>query len=74
MINEQSTSLFSRLVGGGGEELHRFLNIRVIQCLTRNPKVLCRPALDLLGFHWSVLWQGTSESQPSTGETQERHE
>ena len=34
-----------------------------------------RAALDPLGFfHGSVLGQDTSEPQPVTGETQERHE
>ena len=42
---------------------------------TRNPGVPCQATLDSLGFIMEVvLKQDTSEPQPSTGETQERHE
>ena len=39
------------------------------KCLTCNPLVL-----NSLGFRGSVIGQDTSEPQPSTGETKERHE
>ena len=47
----------------------------VVKCLTRNPEVL---GSSRTGSSWfiggSVLGQDTSEPQPSTGQTQERHE
>ena len=47
----------------------------VVKCLTRNPRVLGSSCTGSSGFfHGSVLGQDTSEPQPSTGETQERHE
>ena len=47
----------------------------VIKCLTRNPGVLGSSCTGSSGFfHGSVLGQDISEPQPSTGETQERHE
>ena len=49
-----------------------FLRGPVVKCLTRNPWF--EPHRILLGFRGSVLAQDTSELQPSTGETQERHE
>ena len=42
----------------------------VVKCLTRNQEV---PGSSRTVFHGSVLGQDTLESQPSTGETQERH-
>ena len=47
----------------------------VVKCLTRNPGVLGSSRTGSSGFfRGSVLGQDTSEPQPSTGETQERHE
>ena len=47
----------------------------VVECLTCNPGVLGSSLTGSSGFfHGSVLGQDTSEPQPSTGETQERHE
>ena len=47
----------------------------VVKCLTRNPGVLGSSLTGSFGFfRGSVLGQDTSEPQPSTGETQERHE
>ena len=47
----------------------------VVKCLTRNPGVLGSSRTGSSGFfRGSVLGQYTSEPQPSTGETQERHE
>ena len=44
----------------------------VVKCLTRNLGVLGTSRTGF--FRGSVLEQDTSELQPSTGETQERHE
>ena len=47
----------------------------VVKCLTRNPGVLGSSLTGSSGFfRGSDLGQDTSEPQPSTGETQERHE
>ena len=47
----------------------------VVKCLTRNPGVLGSSRTGSSGFfRGNVLGQDTSEPQPSTGETQERHE
>ena len=47
----------------------------VVKCLTHNPAVPCSSCTGSSGvFRLSVLGQDTSEPQPSTGETQERHE
>ena len=47
----------------------------VVKCLTCNPRVLGLSCNGSSGFFsGSVLRQDTSEPQPSTGETQERHE
>ena len=47
----------------------------VVKCLIRNPGVLgSSHAGSLAFFRASVLRHDTSEPQPSTGETQERHE
>ena len=47
----------------------------LLKCLTRNPGVLGLSHTGSSGFfRGSVLGQDTSEPQPSTGETQERHE
>ena len=47
----------------------------VVKCLTRNPGVLGSSRTGSSGFfRGSVLGQDTSEPQPSTGKTQERHE
>ena len=45
----------------------------VVKCLTRNPGVL---GSSRTGSSWffHVIGQDTSEPQPGTGETQERHE
>ena len=46
----------------------------VVKCLTRNPGVLGSSRTGSSGlFRGSVLGQDTSEPQPSTGETKERH-
>ena len=51
------------------------LRASVVGCLTRNPGVQGLSHTGTPGFcHGSVLGQDTSEPQPSTGETQERHE
>ena len=42
----------------------------VVKCLICNPGVLGSSCTGSSGF-WSVLRQDTSETQPSTGETQE---
>ena len=46
----------------------------VVKYLTRNSRSLVLAVLDHVGFQGSVLGQDTSGPQPSTGETQERHE
>ena len=47
----------------------------VVKCLTSNPGVLSSSRSGSSGFfRGSVLGQDTSEPQPSTGETHERHE
>ena len=47
----------------------------VVKCLTRNRGVLGSSRTESSGlFRGSVLGHDTSEPQPSTGETQERHE
>ena len=47
----------------------------VVECLTQNPGVLGLSRTGSSGsFRGSVPGQDTSEPQPSTGETQERHE
>ena len=47
----------------------------VVKCLTRNPGVLGSGRIGSSGFfRGSVLGQDISEHQPSTDETQERHE
>ena len=47
----------------------------VVKCWTCNPGVLGSSRTGSSGFfRGSVLGQDTSEPQPSTGETQERHE
>ena len=47
----------------------------VVKCLTHNPGDLALSRTESFGFfRGSVLGQDTSEPQPSTGETQERHE
>ena len=44
----------------------------VVKCLTLYPGVLGSSSPGSSGFfHGSVLWQDTSEPQPSTGESQE---
>ena len=44
----------------------------VVQCLTHNSGVLDSSRTGSSGFfRGSVLWQDTSEPQPSTGETKE---
>ena len=46
-----------------------------VKCLTRNPVVLGSSRTGSSGFfRGSVLGQDTLEPQPTTGETQERHE
>ena len=46
----------------------------VVKCLTCNPEVLGLSCTrSSVFFHGNVLGQDTSESQPSTGETHERH-
>ena len=47
----------------------------LVKCLTCNPGVLGSSRTGSSGFfRWSVLGQDISESKPTTGETQERHE
>ena len=47
----------------------------VVKCLTGYLRVLGSSRIGSSGtFRGSVLGQDTSEPQPSTGETQERHE
>ena len=47
----------------------------VVMCLTLNPEDLGSSRTGSSEFfRRGVLWQDTSEPQPSTGETQERHE
>ena len=47
----------------------------VVKCMTRNPGVLGSSHTGSSGFfRGSVLGQDTSEPQPSSSETQERHE
>ena len=53
----------------GGPDL---LSGKVLGLLSKNPRFELHWIL--LVFLWSVLGQDTSEPQPSTGETQERHE
>ena len=50
------------------------LHSSVANCLTHTPRSWVGAALDPVGFHGSVFGQDTSEPQPSTSETQKRHE
>ena len=50
------------------------LRSSLVKCLTRNPGVPGSSSTGSSGFfRGSVLGQDTSEPQPSTGETQEKH-
>ena len=58
-----------------GVQCTRVLRGSVVKCLTRNTGILgSRRTGSSEFFCGSVLGQDTSEPQPSTGETQERHE
>ena len=56
----------------GGGVCPAWLNDEVFDSLSRGPGF--ESHLIPWVFHGSVLGQDTSEPQPSTGETQERHE
>ena len=47
----------------------------VVKCLTRNPGVLGSSCTGSSGFFsWECPWARHFRAQPSTGETQEKHE